>query len=178
MTEHEFEQIFKSSFNTLATIAYSVVKDDDTARDIVQQVFLNLWVKRDSLHIKSNLNSYLHRAVVNTAINYQERNKVVLFEPDSTIPDTEDDHDRVSQEVLEGKVRKYVNELPPKCRIVFSLSRFSNMSNKEIASHLGISLKAVEKHIGKALKQLRITLKPFYKSMLFLVFLIFGGRVF
>lgn len=178
MTEHEFEQIFKSSFNTLANIAYSVVKDDDTARDIVQQVFLKLWVKRDSLHIKSSLNSYLHRAVVNTAINYQERKKVVLFETDSNVPDTSDDQDKVQQEILEEKVRKYVNELPPKCRIVFSLSRFSDMSNKEIASHLDISLKAVEKHIGKALKQLRVTLKPFYESMLILFFLIFGGRVF
>jgi RNA polymerase sigma-70 factor (ECF subfamily) len=174
MIEQEFEQIFKSNFTVLSNYAFSVVKDEDTAKDIVQQVFIRYWDKRDSIKITSNINSYLRRAVINTALNHLERNQKTqltedishlnIYEQEKTITPDE-------QEMLEAEVKKAIQELPPKCQVVFSLSRFSGMTNKEIASDLEISIKAVEKHVGSALKQLRIKLKPLYNSinMLFLI---------
>lgn len=174
MITTDFEKVFRDFFKPLTNIAFSVVKDEDTAKDIVQQVFIKLWDKKDSLEIRTNIKSYLHRAVVNTAINHLEKNKKIQLESefsrfDSAIDKFEEADEKSLQ--LEDEVKTAIDALPPKCKIVFSLSRFSSMTNKEIAEHLDISIKSVEKHIGKALKDLRIKLKPFLDAGLVIILL-------
>jgi RNA polymerase sigma-70 factor (ECF subfamily) len=175
MTEKEFEKIFREYFDVLSNIAYNVVHDEDTAKDLVQQVYLKLWQKKDKLQIRGKVKSYLHRAVVNTCLNYIEKNKK-LSPLDETVYNVKvaeaDTSNQTPVEEVEKGVRQAIELLPEKCRIVFSLSRFSGMKNKEIAEYLGISIKSVEKHIGKALKQLRISLKPLYKSTLIILIVV------
>lgn len=177
MTEKDFEIAFREYFTMLRNMAYSVVHDDDTAKDMVQQVFLNLWNKREELVIKGSVKSYLQRAVINASINHIKKIKKLNLTDQFDSFDVVDDenYNENKQKVIEAGVKKAIEQLSPKVRMVFTLSRYSNMQNKEIAEHLGVSVKAVEKNIGKALKELRVTLKPLYKSSLLIFVLTMVG---
>lgn len=178
MTESQFEKLFKENFQALCNIAYSVVKDQDQARDITQQVFIKFWDKRDLVDIEDNIKSYLKRAVVNTSINHIDKVKKLKLEEDMHLHELLDDSDEVSKEQrikqVNTAVRLAVEELPEKCQAVFSLSRYDGMTNQEIADYLNVSVKAVEKHISKALKELRIKLKP-YVNFLSIIFVLQVG---
>jgi RNA polymerase sigma-70 factor, ECF subfamily len=168
MSEKDFEILFKSQFSLLCNLANTLVKDADAAKDIVQQVLIKLWHKQKVLTIHGPIEAYLYRMVINTSLNYIEKEKKNVrlefhAEHISKLMDETQDNSS-SNEERERKIRNAINELPPKCQTVFSLSRFENLSNKEIAEHLGISLKAVEKHITLAFKTLRIKLKPLINS--------------
>jgi len=139
------------------------------------QPCIKLWHKQQHLNIRGPVEAYLYRMVINTSLNHIEKEKkytrlenqsVITLE--QTIETQENSH---IIEDREKKVRDAISELPPQCQTVFSLSRFENLSNKEIAEHLGISVKAVEKHVTAALKTLRIKLKPLFKSELELLIL-------
>ena len=175
MDKLEFEQIFRTHFNYLRNIAFGVVHDLDTAGDITQQVFLNLWQKKDKLEIQGNVKSYIQRAVINESINYLKKQKKLYYPENIEAFDTFDAPviDLEREKLIEKSVFEAVDKLSPKCRLVFSLSRFSKMPNKEIAEHLNISVKAVEKNMGKALNELRVSLKPLYKSMCLLILILF-----
>jgi len=177
MNEAQFEKLFKSNFESLSNVAYAVVKDKDQAKDIVQQVFVKFWDKRNTVNIEDNIRSYLKRATINTAINYIEREKKLRFEDDLQSFNILDDNDSNREKnivEIEQAVRKAVSQLPDKCQLVFSLSRYEGMTNQEIADYLEVSIKAVEKHISRALKDLRTDLKPFIKLLTFLIFIQVG----
>lgn len=165
MTDQQFEQLFKSHFSSLIHVAYSVVKDPDDARDVVQQVFMKLWNLKNEVNTHQNIRSYLHRSVINTSLNFIEKKQRTVSENQLTeaVFNSQQTDETVdySLEEVESAIKKAIEELPERCQVVFSLSRYSELSNKEIAEHLGISIKAVEKHISKALRELRVSLKPY-----------------
>lgn len=170
MNEREFEKTFKTYFAHMANIAYSVVKDQDTAKDIVQQVFAKLWDKKNKVFIESSLKSYLHRATINTALNHIDRQKkLVLTDNQVDTPHESSEKEKLKPEEINAAIKKSMEVLPAKCQTVFSLSRFSGLTNQEIADHLNISIKAVEKHIGKALKELRVSLKPLMEALVIII---------
>ena len=182
MTEHQFETIFKEHFEFLSNIAFAMVKDEDDSYDIVQQVFIKFWDKRFSVDITDNIKSYLHRATINTSLNFIEKNKRIVKVDDSKLEilpgqSFEKNTDFLSGEV-EDAIKKAISELPEKCGVVFSLSRFSDMTNKEIADHLNISVKAIEKHISRALRELRVSLKPYMSSIIIFFLLEVGISIF
>lgn len=165
MTEKEFEDIFKSNFASLVYVAHTIIKDSDQAKDIVQQAFIKFWDKRKSVNIHDHIGSYLKKAVINTALNHIEKNKKIQFEDDfsanveSKANNTLDTEERIA--LIKKVTKNAIDELPEKCSLVFSLSRYDGMANQEIADYLDLSIKSVEKHISKAIKELRIKLKPF-----------------
>jgi RNA polymerase sigma-70 factor (ECF subfamily) len=165
MTDIQFETLFKSHFTYLVNVANAIVKDKDDARDVVQQVFLKLWNLKDEVVVDQHIKSYLHRSVVNTALNAIEKSKRMVSEDLVSEAVFTSQHTTERSDYLSGEVEKAIQDaikaLPEKCQVVFSLSRYSEMSNKEIAEHLDISVKMVEKHISKALRDLRVTLKPY-----------------
>ncbi|MDA3891240.1 MAG: RNA polymerase sigma-70 factor [Salinivirgaceae bacterium] len=176
MTEHQFEFLFKEHFAYLSNVAYGVVKDEDDSYDIVQKVFAKFWDKRFDVDLTDNIKSYLHRATLNTSLNFLDKNKRMVKIEDARLEDisshsVEDNTDYLSGEV-ENAVKKAISELPEKCKIVFSLSRYSDKTNREIAEELEISIKAVEKHISRALRELRVKLKPYLNSII--IILMFG----
>jgi len=172
MDKSNFERLFREYFTPLTNIANAVVRDKDTACDIVQHVFIKLWNNIEKVEITSSEKSYLHRAVVNTAINYIEKNKRIVLRDnfsdlENKIAIDPDENERESRRsAINSKVYEVIDELPEKCRAVFSLSRIEGMKNAEIADHLGVSIKTVEKHIGKALKHLRFRLKDTINALL------------
>jgi RNA polymerase sigma-70 factor, ECF subfamily len=159
------ESVFKQYHAVLCTAAYYVVKDTDEAKDIVQDVFIKLWKNRQQLEIQSSLAAYLKRAVVNTALNYLEKQKKFKAveigksgASDMGVNAVEHNHNSAE---LSAKAEKTIESLPPRTRAVYTLIRAEEMSYKEAAEALSISVKAVEKEMMKALRLLRIALKEF-----------------
>jgi RNA polymerase sigma-70 factor (ECF subfamily) len=170
MTGPEFEKFFREEFNALSNLAYTVVKDTDEARDVVQQVFLNYWQNRENIVIRGAAKGYFYKAVLNTAVNRLNKSKRLTTLEGTQLLTLSQEPEAEDNTRLKDQLHTAINNLPPVCQHVFRLSRFSDMTNKEIAQELDISVKAVEKHNTKALKVLREQLKPLYKSNYLITF--------
>lgn len=154
------ELLFKKFFNPLARFSFNYVKDQDAAKDIVQEVFYQIWNKREELPETTNLSAYLFTAIRNRSLNVlsQVNNRQdILVERERGRDDFYTDS-RVETKELSQKIERAIDSLPEKCREVFLLSRYENKSYKEIAEILDISVKTVENHMGKALSVLRAKL--------------------
>ena len=171
LTEGQFEGLFRKNFASMCNFAYSIVKDSEQAHDVAQQAFVNLWEHRGTIDDQSNFTSYLRRTIVNLSINHIQKHKRVQLEDEYTQAQldsvaTPDRSDYLPGEV-ENAIIDAVGKLPERSQLVFSLSRFQGLSNKEIADNLDISVKAVEKHIGKSIRELRVMLSPYLKILVF-----------
>jgi RNA polymerase sigma-70 factor, ECF subfamily len=157
--------IFQKYHPFLCASAYRIVQDKDLAKDIVQEAFIYFWSKGASLKVTDLLKAYLHRSVINRAFNYLAKTK--RFERASVesleeIIDHSKSEAHLETKDLEAALTLAINLLPPVCRTVFMLSRYDELSNAEIADYLEISVKAVEKHMTKALRRLREVVSHFY----------------
>jgi RNA polymerase sigma-70 factor (ECF subfamily) len=156
--------------------AIQYVKDHDTAREIVQEAFVNLWEKRQSIDTDKSPKSYLSTTVRNRCFNYLRDHKkfdrqLIEFEGLDSYTDHFDQDHLVTDE-LKKKIEAATAALPEKCREVFLLNRMEHMKYQEIAEHLGISIKTVEAQMSKALKQMREKLAE-YLTLLLIVLEIF-----
>jgi RNA polymerase sigma-70 factor (ECF subfamily) len=165
--ETAFKEIYTRYWKQLFNAAYYRLGSKEPAKEIVQNLFLYIWERRNSLSI-ANLSSYLQTAVKNRIINYieatvvQKKYQQHLRETFSgQLAETEA---AVQYNELFLAFQKALQQLPPKTRDVFTMSRFEHLSIKEIAQRLNISEKAVEYHITSSLKALRINLKDFLVS--------------
>ncbi len=156
--------LFDDYYEYLCKSIYGVVPDASVAEDIVQEVFMELWKKRESIQITTSIKAYLRRSALNRALNYLRKNKVG-FEEEDQIPDlgSQDTGGQTNMEVMELKdrIHSIIDDLPERCRMIFGMSRFEEMSYKEIAAALDISVKTVENQMSKALKILRVRLEPY-----------------
>lgn len=174
--EKAFEQVFKQHYRPLHAYAFTLLKDDAAAEEMVQNVFFKLWERTEGLHITGSLAAYLYRAVHNESLNYLKHQKV-RTEHSLRVSYHMDGHGEsatrtVRMKELEEKLRTALNELPEGCRTVFQLSRFEELKYSQIAEVLGISIKTVENQMGKALKLLRTRLAEFLTlAIIFLNFL-------
>ena len=159
MDKRAFEELFRSFFPSLVLFAQKFVPDQDTAKEIVHNVFLNLWEKREQVDMGSSLKSYLFTSVNNRCLNYIRDQK--KFDKDETrfqrLDSTEfsDGVDRLEEQELEQRIYDALQSLPEKCREIFMLNRFEGLKYAEIAEKLNISVKTVETQMSKGLKILR-----------------------
>lgn len=165
--EQAFNYVFKEYYKSLSQFSYSFIKDQDKAESLVQEVFIKIWEKREGLAHIDNLLSYLMAMVRNISLDYLRKEKVNLklylkIKPEESVNTTEEE---LSINEFEEKMLKSVRNLPEKCRIAFELSRFENLTNKEIAGNMDISVKGVEALIGRSLKLLRNELVEFLPLM-------------
>ncbi len=170
--ELAIERIFKQYFAEMALAAHRLLQDESMAKDIVQDVFFKFWTNRDQLNIQSSLKGYLKRSCVNAALDYLRKKKNFRkVESDDILVQSPSSMRNAAQnletEELQAKVNRAIDSLHPKCRTVFILSRKEELTYREIAERLDISVKTVESHMGTALKKLRVLLKP-HLSVLFL----------
>lgn len=177
----DIEYLFKEYYKRLFSVAYQVVNDESLADDVVQEVFIHIWNKREDLNITSTIEGYLVRSTVNRALNYVEKNKKIKTVDirdhiELNAPQNQYGENNYDREIFQKMVYTSLESLPPKCKTIFTLSRFENMKNKEIADHLGVSVKTVENQITIAISKLNQELKPriqhLFPELLFL-FLIF-----
>ena len=163
--ETAFEQLFKTYFKRLHAYAFTILRDEVEAEEMVQQVFFKLWERNENLSLTGSVSAYLYRAVHNESLNYLKHQKVrsnhQLHVAYSMKNEVEHPAKKVMAGELEKKIHTALNELPEQCRTIFQMSRFDELKYREIADKLGISVKTVENQMGKALKLLREKLVDF-----------------
>jgi len=164
---NDIETIFRTHHKMLCKVAYAIVKEKSAAEDIVQDVFLTLWKKRKELIIDSNLKGYLYRSVSNSCLNYlqsyHKRNVKPLEDFHEQALGTFTLHDSMDYDRLNSAVQKAIDNLPPRCKVIFVLSRMEGLKHQQIAEALQVSVKTVENQMGIALVKLRGELKSFLK---------------
>jgi RNA polymerase sigma-70 factor (ECF subfamily) len=161
------EAVFRRYYTPLGRTVNRMVNDQQATEDILQDVFLKIWNNRKDLSFTFSIKSYLYRAAINAALNYLEKNKrTVGLETDYfPEPSTEGAEDQLHFQELESRVHDAIETLPPACKTIFVLSRYEEMSYKEIAESLQISVKTVENQMGKALRQMRQYLSVYTKHL-------------
>lgn len=165
LDKQSFEALFKDHFKFLTYFALEYVKDYDTAREIVQEVFANLWEKRASIDLDKSPRSYLGTSVRNRCLNYlrdQKKYDLEILDIEGIgARDELQDNDNLVSDELKLKIDEIITGLPEKCREIFHLSRNENKKYKDIAQELNISVKTVEAQMSKALKIMRKKLADF-----------------
>ena len=157
------EELFKLHYAFVCNVINRYVRDRSRTEDIAQEIFAELWVKRDQLNIHTSPAAYLRRMAVTRTLNYIRDTRKHNWEDIDTSLDQDMELsgqqpgiiEKMEEEELRKKLDKAILDLPEKCRIVFLLNRQDEMSYAEVAHHLQISVKTVENQIGKALKLLR-----------------------
>ena len=158
---------------------------DEEAEDVVQDVFLNVWLHKEGLEDSLSFKGYLLRAVYNTALNVIKHRTYIdnyssVYEKEIEEmgynyydPDACDVIRRLYLQDIHADISSAINSLPPKCRDVFSLSYLQNVPSKEISLRLGISVRTVENHIYAALKLLREKLGKYRITRISLLLLLY-----
>ncbi|MCR9251344.1 MAG: RNA polymerase sigma-70 factor [bacterium] len=173
-----FESVFKAYYQDLVNYSHQFIQLQAISEEIVQDVFVSYWERRDTVEIKSSLKSYLYRAVKNRTINYIR----LQLPKDQKTSDIDEVPIMVAEEsagedlsLLHKLISSEINKLPAKCRTIFLLSRTEGLSHKEIAEELDLSVKTIENQIGIALKRLREVLRPQLKRMMIMVVIILSN---
>jgi RNA polymerase sigma-70 factor (ECF subfamily) len=165
LTRQAFRKLFLDNIRPLTMYAMQYVNDPEGAEDIVQDVFLYIYEKRDLWQVHKRGNYYLYRLVRYRCLNYLDHQKVRLTGNPSVREqlhqDPEDPLETIQRIELEYKYLDTLENLPPKCRRVFEMSRNEGKSNQEIADELNLSRRTVESHISLALKVLRRKLRKY-----------------
>lgn len=161
-----FEDLFHLYYCPLIAFADKYTNDKQASEDIVQDVFMALWIKRGAINFSDPIKPYLYKATYNKSISYihsqqsnhsmDEQDIKLLLQQKITSYEVQDS--LLLKEVAD-EIAICVDKLPAQCRKVFLLSRGQGLKNKEIAKQLDISEKTVEGHISKALSELRSHLK-------------------
>ena len=158
-----FELIYQQNWSVLYSYAYNILRNKMVCEEIVQETFLSIWKRRESLGVTTSLKGYLLTAVKFQVLNYIRSEKVrkeyaIIYTTfEKTLYDnSNEEHIHLSD--LEHLVEREISKLPNKCQQVYRLSRNEHQSIKTIADMLNISHKTVENHLTQALKQLRSSL--------------------
>lgn len=164
----KYQALFRKYYSNLLFYATRIVGDEE-AEDVVQDVFVELWKRKDSIEIGEQIQAFLYRAVYTRSLNVLKRRNIAegycnaiedinqrraaFYNPDNNDVIRRIENQELRQEILEA-----IDELPEKCKEVFKLSYLHEMKNKEIADIMGVSLRTIEAHMYKALKYLRARL--------------------
>lgn len=172
-SKESFNYFFDYYYSGLCLYAKKYTGDLSTSEEVVQDVFVKFWEKRQNIKIENSVRFYLFRTVYNQCMNLLKHKKIeqVYRQQNTVQPDNlyEEQWSLFNESELRHTLDQAISKLPDRCREVFELSRFKNLKNKEIAEKLGITEKTVENQITKALKVLRKELKDFLP--LFLMYL-------
>ena len=175
LTAEAFDDIFINYYESLYGYAFSILNSGILAEESVSDVFYKLWSKKEKIEIDTSLAGYLYKSVYNTSMDKIRHNKVrktfqqeVLHQSRNTGL-AENAVPSVHTKDLEEKLRIALLQLPEQCRTVFQLNRMEELSYRDIASRLGISIKTVEAHISKALRRLRVSLAEFLTLLIVLL---------
>jgi len=161
--ERAFDELFRAWYPSLVRASESIVRSRAVAEEIVQDVLLELWKRREKLADESSPQAYLFQSTRNRALNHIRHERVEQKSEPELIRQTEmsaSAHSQLVEEEIEAALKTAVSELPDRCREVFELSRTHGLKYAEIATTLGISVKTVEAQMGKALRTLRVKLAP------------------
>ena len=169
--EESYKLCFDQYFEKLYGYAFTILKDNAEAKDIVQSAFVKLWEKRNEVNWPASVQSYLYTTVYRLSLNTIRNHKIREEHHRKIIPMYKGEQRNIAEEKEKSvRIQKAIDELPPRCKEVFCKSRMEGKKYAVIAVELDISVKTVEVQIGKALKFLRERLADLIVSLL--IFLI------
>lgn len=168
-----FEAFFKTWYKVLCRHAFRMIQDKDASEDVVQEVFTKIWIQRESLSFNCSPKAYFFSAVTNACLNSLSASKRNAKPEEfdwETIGNSENfTENQVIFQETSAQIHTSINSLPPACKSIFLLSRFEELSNKEIAEALGISVKTVENQMTKALKILKAQLNHLISLLIIII---------
>ena len=159
-----FRELFMACCARLTQFAFSIVKSQDAAREIVDEVFIRIWRNKSTIENIQNLTVYLYTATKNTSLNYLSMNaRKNITEPFDNLSiqladDQSPEKKLIHSEIL-NKINQAIDNLPPRCKMVFKLVREDGLSYKEVGEILNISPKTVDAQMVIAVKQVSEQLK-------------------
>ncbi|MEQ8218553.1 MAG: RNA polymerase sigma-70 factor [Arenibacter sp.] len=167
-----YDFLMNSYYQRLCVYAQSLCHEHAMAEDIVQNVFVKIWVKRKKINPDLSIKSYLYKSVYNEFINQYRKNKPVIylekkyFEAIDLVVDIEPEE----LESLIKLINIEIENLPSKCKEIFLMNKKEGLTHTEISEYLDISIKTVEGHITRAFKILNEKLGSKVEAVLFLLF--------
>ncbi|HEY0176287.1 MAG TPA: RNA polymerase sigma-70 factor [Pedobacter sp.] len=167
---YAFDELYNRYWRDLYTAAFYIIKDQDAAMDLCQDIFIWIWQRRGNLRIQ-NMRAYLKTAMKYKAANFIRHGKVKesFFTKIESLGELEPaENDELEVKELRQMIREFAKGLPERCGQIFQMSRFEELSNKEIASKMAISEKTVENQLTLALKKLKISLGRIYILFFFI----------
>jgi RNA polymerase sigma-70 factor (family 1) len=168
-----FSILFTRYYKDLVTFSFGMVRNINTAEEIVQDVFIRLWENRASLVIDRSIKSYLLKSVQNHSLNWLQHLKVQsrfdAYTKDHQLPGNNDTENYILHSELEHNLNRALDKIPAEYALAFRMNRFENQSYPEIAQKLGVSTRTIEVRISKALGFLRKELKEFLLLLIFLL---------
>jgi RNA polymerase sigma-70 factor (ECF subfamily) len=165
-----FEELFNRYHHSLCLYSFGLVKNEETAEEIVNDVFFKIWSKRNSIQINFGIKQYLFRSVSNATIDFIRQNASLsqhsFVEIDELINETTNTNEEyiiswLENEDLQKDFANAIEHLPPQCKIIFSLSRFDLLTYNEISERLNISVNTVKTQMSRALDTLRKHLEKY-----------------
>lgn len=179
----DFEQIYLSYFSKMKRFAREYVLSDEDAENIVQDVFLDFWEKKELLPLPINILAYLFTSIKNRCIDFL-RHKIVQKEVENKMQEEyrltlqmkyyslgKLDEGIFEKDDVEQLLSKVIDSLPERCREIFLKSKIEGKKQKEIAEEMNISINTVETQMGIAYKKLRNELKDYFPLFIFLYYL-------
>ena len=161
--ESYLEKVYEQYWSKLYIYAFNVLHEKEICEDIIQEIFVGLWIKRNDIQI-SNLDSYLYQSVKYQIFNHFRRSKykrqlMERFNEESRKYKIDESYEKKE---LKVHIKNAISKLPEQRRLIFQMSRYEGLSNKEISDNLNISLQTVKNQISESLKFIRKSLKNLY----------------
>jgi RNA polymerase sigma-70 factor (ECF subfamily) len=172
--ERAFQFLFRKYYPAMCSFARQILNDSELAEEIVQDMFVKIWEKRETLNIETSVKHYFFRSVRNHCLNQLQHEKIKKQYASKVMESAQQEIDPGQYYVevdLIQRIERSIDSLPPKRQEIFRLSREQGLKYKEIAETLNISVKTVEAQMGLALKYLRDELKDFSNHLMTLFFL-------
>jgi RNA polymerase sigma-70 factor (ECF subfamily) len=172
-----FELLFRKYYQRLCGFANKFIANQQESEEIVQEVFLNIWKKRDHLKLEDQIRPYLFKSVQNLCFNFIEHQKVVdnYYSVIEVVYKNQledfNTYELLLYKELQNRVDKAMTSLPEQCRRIFKMSREEGLKYSEIAEMLGISVKTVETQMSRALAKLKVELKDYLVVIIVSLFL-------
>jgi RNA polymerase sigma-70 factor (family 1) len=173
---HAFTTLYRRYWEGLFVTAAKALRSKEEAADVVQDVFLSLWKRRNEINVQGSLSAYLHMSVRYKCIHYIEKN-IIRRDYLLQLSEVEVSNSSTNAEInlqlkeMQQALSNTVAKMPAKMQEVYKLSRQEHLSYKEIADSMGISVETVKKHIQHALHLIRTNLPSHTLSFLFLALL-------
>jgi RNA polymerase sigma-70 factor (ECF subfamily) len=161
-----FQLLYNKYWDKLFSIALLKIQDEEQVGDLIQDLFVTIWVKRKELNINNNVDLYLYRALKNRITNffkkkYLTEDKINDFSKNIAGKTDSDAEDKYTYKEIELIISREVASMPDKMKEVFLLSRDEQLSSKKISEMLSLSDQTVRNQISKAIKRIKITLEKY-----------------
>lgn len=170
--EEAIKSIFEKYFEGLCLYAESIIRNHQAAEEIVEDLYIHIWLNSKTSPINSSIKNYLYKSIYNNCLKYLNKIKIenklldhtnYIFEDGEILHPVSDSYplsNLLVDELLE-KVRKIQKSLPDQCRLIYSLSRFENLTYSEIAKKLNLNVGTVKTQMSRAFQKFRLGLKEY-----------------